>query len=267
MTLVEEQKLTYEQYCEQLLKDCREKLFLSESYYETYLNGLTSEIKASRFNDILRALSGFQEQYVQSDMLFLTDPSSVTLKHKPLKSVLNKIYRLNCVRRRKDDIDLTLENFHHSLDDLFRTRFICKYMDGPEFVCNRLKETCNDVGIESHYHDITTRLGYHAWHFYYKQPIEDFGGAGPAQVFVELQFTTQLAEVIGSLTHIQYEAVRLGEQPPPGWRWNVNSKEFRPYYIGHGLHLLEGIILEFRNSVLPAKKVAAEEEKQPNWGN
>lgn len=261
----EEPKPTYEQYCEQLLKDCKEKLFLSEGYYETYLNGLTSEIKASKFNDILRALSSFQDSYIQPDMLFLTDPSSATLNHKPFKSVLNKIYRLNVIRRKKKgDAELTLENFHHNLDDLFRTRFICKYMDGPEFVCKMLKAACADLGIESEYRDITTGLGYHAWHFYYRQPIDDFAGTGPAAVSVELQFTTQLAEVIGSLTHIQYEAVRLGEQPTPGWRWDVNSKEFRPYYISHGLHLLEGVILEFRNSVLAPKPAAHQEDTQPD---
>ncbi len=266
--MTEEPKPTYEEYCKLLLEGCKEKLFLSESYYETYMNGLTSEIKANIFNDILRSLSALQDVYVQPDMLFLTDPSSATLNHKPLKSILNKIYRLNCIRpRRKGDVLPTLENFHSVLDDVFRTRFICKYMDGPEFICERLKKTCESLGVECNYRDITTGLGYHAWHFYYKQPIDDFAGAGPAQVFVELQFTTQLAEVIGSLTHIQYEAVRLGDKPSPGWRWKVDSNEFRPYYISHGLHLLEGVILEFRNSVLPLKKAALQEDKQPGEEN
>ncbi|WP_444451994.1 hypothetical protein ACTTAI_13130 [Rhodobacter capsulatus] len=238
-------------------------MYKNESYYETYLNGLTSELKTKEFNEILRALSSFQNKYIQSDMLFLTDPSSATLSHKPLKSVLNKIYRVNCVyRRKKDFVELTLKNFHEHIDDLFRTRFICKYMDGPEFVCRRLSAECASLGIESSYRDVTTGLGYHAWHFYYKQPITDFVGAGPAKVSIELQFTTQLAEVIGSLTHIQYEAARLGEQQTPGWRWNVNSKEFRPYYISHGLHLLEGVILEFRDSILQPNNIPAKEEKQ-----
>lgn len=68
-------------------------------------------------------------------------------------------------------------------------------------------------------------------------------------MWVELQFTTQLAEVISSLTHFQYESQRLGEEFEEDWRWNVNSKQFRPFYIAHGLHLLEGIILEYRDAV------------------
>lgn len=229
-------------------------LYTSAKYYTSYLNGLTEEIKSGYFNQLMRALVESKSEYVQPEMLFLGGPADIELLHKPLNSVLDKIYRNNVLFNRSWPNDpktkLSLSNFHLSLEDLFRSRIICRYMDGPKFACESLKSFCDRKGISSYFRNVTTNLGYHAWHFYYTQPVEDFGGNGPADLKVEVQFTTQLAEVISALTHIQYEKTRLGRRPDPGWEWDVKSDQFKPYYLGHGLHLLEGVILEYRNDVV-----------------
>jgi hypothetical protein len=63
---------------------------------------------------------------------------------------------------------------------------------------------------------------------------------------------TQLAEVITSLTHVLYEERRDGtaDGGDGSWKWEARSQRFRSAYLGHGLHLLEGIIQTFKDEML-----------------
>jgi len=251
---------SFEDYKKELVNATTNRLFKNEGFYSTYMNGFITGLKTDTFSNLVSNLDKSKEKYIIPEYLFLTDPESVTLAFKPLESILNKIYRVNVVNSRKwprlDGENLiSLDNFHLHLNDIFRTRFICRYLDGPKFACEHLSRICKELGVDHEFRAVTTNLGYHAWHFYYKQAMDDFAGTGSADITIELQFTTQLAEVIGSLTHVQYESSRLGEKFDDDWRWNVNSKQFRPYYIANGLHLLEGVILEFRDSILHAETV------------
>jgi hypothetical protein len=91
-------------------------------------------------------------------------------------------------------------------------------------------------------------------------------------IWVEIQLTTQLAEVITSLTHGLYAERREGTARAKHgvWKWDAGSQRFRSAYLGHGLHLLEGVIQIFRDDVLgPAVRpvvpgaVAVEPQAQP----
>lgn len=253
-----EEKPNLDDYSATLFEEAGENKVFTEPVYNAYMNGLVAQVKGGLYADTVREMARYRADYVKPDYLFLTDPSDATLTYKPLKSVLNKIYRNNVLRPKnwppnQNATLFSLNNFHQQIDDVFRTKFICRYLDGPQFVCTRLIEYFEGKGVECNYRDVTTPLGYHAWHLYFKQPVDDFAGLGKAEIFVELQFTTQLAEVISSLTHSHYEEARLGKKPEDGWRWDVTSARFRPYYIAHGLHLLEGVILEYRDSVIKAE--------------
>jgi hypothetical protein len=70
-------------------------------------------------------------------------------------------------------------------------------------------------------------------------------------VEIEIQITTQLQEVLRSLTHKFYEAQRLQVVPDKGkWKWDFKSNRFKVGYLSHTLHLLESVILESRDSVM-----------------
>jgi hypothetical protein len=140
------------------------------------------------------------------------------------------------------------------MDDLLRTRIECKYMDEPKFVCSHLSSYCKALNVEHRVRELSTDAGYYAWHFYFKAPVElmPLGGEVEAgQMWVEIQLSTQLAEVITSLTHGLYEQRREGRAgiSDTDWKWDAQSQYFRSAYIGHGLHLLEGIIQAFRDDV------------------
>src|SRR5207249_4030342 len=66
------------------------------------------------------------------------------------------------------------------------------------------------------------------------------------EISVELQITTQLQEVILSLTHKFYEERREREpkRDQVGWQWDYQSPEFSANYLGHVLHFIEGTIIE-----------------------
>lgn len=260
-----EEKPSLAEYTAELIAAVNGNGVFTEPVYKTYMNGLVSQVKGGVYADTVREMAKYRSDYIKPDYLFLKDPSEATLSYKPLKSVYNKIYRNNVLRSRtwppKDTNNfISLNNFHKNLDDVFRTRFICRYLDGPQFVCMKLVEYFKSKGVECDYRDVTTDLGYHAWHLYYKQNVDDFANFGPASISVELQFTTQLAEVISSLTHGHYEEARLGKKPKEGWRWDIKSARFRPYYIAHGLHLLEGVILEYRDSVIETENNGSKQD-------
>ncbi len=236
-----------------------QNIFSNPTMYTIYMNGLADDLKNRNLSLIMDHVQVLKGEYVEGVDLFYGSHQigDIELKIKPLESLFDKLYRKNILQNGKwipdQEPKIAISQCHEKVDDLFRTRMICRYMDGPKFLCKHLADFCDAQGIENNCRSVITPLGYHAWHFYLKQELDDFNGGGASHVWIELQFTTQLAEVITSLTHVHYEAARSGGTPTPNWQWDVYSNEFRPAYIGHGLHLLEGIIQEFRDDVLKHK--------------
>ena len=65
----------------------------------------------------------------------------------------------------------------------------------------------------------------------------------------EIQVTTQMQDVLRAMTHVYYRERRIKPQPKSAdARWNFSSPDFRATYLGHTLHLLEGIVAELRSA-------------------
>ncbi len=96
--------------------------------------------------------------------------------------------------------------------------------------------------------------GYYARHCYIGLPVELMisDRVEERSIPFELQITTQLAEAITSLTHELYEGSRASRSVSGEgeWRWQPETQRFRSAYLGHSLHLLEGLIQIFRDEVL-----------------
>jgi ppGpp synthetase/RelA/SpoT-type nucleotidyltranferase len=210
-------------------------------------------------------LQNIPKDYLQGDAALLFFPPDIPhdlgLKIKPFNSVIEKLYRHNVRFNKKWPKDphggrWAPENLYTDLDDLLRTRLVCRYLDGPKFVCHRLKEFCDRSGIENTHRGLSTEAGYYAWHYYFRIPVElSIGGTVKTQkLWIEIQLTTQLAEVISSLTHGLYEKRREGNTDDPDWKWEAASPQFRSSFIGHGLHLLEGVIQTFRDDVFRERR-------------
>jgi hypothetical protein len=79
------------------------------------------------------------------------------------------------------------------------------------------------------------------------------------EIWVEIQFATQLSEVLTILTHDLYKTRRVSAFPKKdqkGWKWDPASAEFRSAYLGHGLHLLEGLIQALKDELVAEPRQA-----------
>jgi ppGpp synthetase/RelA/SpoT-type nucleotidyltranferase len=197
------------------------------------------------------------------DLLFYPDQKiDFQILSKPFSSVVSKIYRINYLNNRKFPEPprrgfLNSTNFYENLNDLLRTRIVCKYLDGPRFIADAISTFCESEKLRFRCYPMASELGYHAWHCYVAVPIQAIivNELKDIEIELEIQLTTQLAEVIGSLTHGLYEGQResLRAQQTDEWRWDPQSKQFRSAYLGHTLHLLEGVIQNFKDDVLNDK--------------
>lgn len=212
-------------------------------------------IRSEAISLILQRLKEARAQYVEGRPELLFYPQNATdeftLLTKPFNSAILKAYRGNVIFNKKypsrpDRGWINVEDIYQEIDDLLRTRLVCKYMDGPQFVCNYLQDFCENNNIDHKLRDLSTEAGYYAWHFYLKIPVEIMQDrtVSTRQMWVEFQISTQLAEVITSLTHALYEERRVTGSASSGtkWKWDAKSPMFRSAFLGHGLHLLEGLI-------------------------
>jgi hypothetical protein len=238
----------------------------AERTYEFNLRAARQSVSSCEvMSDILNALKEMTLQYAGGNPQLLFYPADkiddLSILQKPFKSTIDKIYRRNVLYNRSypdapPDGLIDVAQLYENIDDLLRTRLVCKYMDGPKYVCERLTAHCEAHGVASHFRELSTDAGYYAWHFYFRAPAEIMINniVEPKSIWVEIQLTTQLAEVIDSLTHGLYEARRAGrlDAERKDWKWDASSQRFRSAYIGHGLHLLEGIIQSYKEDVLDA---------------
>ncbi|MFD0850531.1 hypothetical protein [Sphingosinicella xenopeptidilytica] len=200
-------------------------------------------------------------------------PTDLQLLVKPYASMLTKVYRINCLQNRnypaapRDGlVEYATLYSHPKMNDLIRTRLVCKYMDGPRFVAEGIEHFCERREFGYRSYPMHSETGYHAWHCYIRTPVDmAVGDAVEARdIWLELQVTTQLAESITALTHGLYETNRtsVSDRSSTEWRWNPRTQQFRSAYLGHTLHLLEGIIQTFRDEVLGLEPPFAEGEKE-----
>jgi VCBS repeat-containing protein len=111
-------------------------------------------------------------------------------------------------------------------------------------------KTCS---LESRSYSQERDDGYYAYHLYVTFPVKVFDlswNVVDVTSEVEIQATTQLQEVLRSLTHHFYAANRLQRDRSGKWKWEFGSTQFKVGYLSHTLHLLESVIVESRDRLL-----------------
>jgi ppGpp synthetase/RelA/SpoT-type nucleotidyltranferase len=198
----------------------------------------------------------------------------VKLFKKPYESAVNKSFRHNVVHNQRwpdepEDGWLVPSDWFSRLNDVIRGTIVCKYIDAPKLLAERLKERADEVGLKGCFTSKQRDAGYYAYHFYVKIPMEfdrvDSSGKGFVAEYVdlevELQLTTQLQEVLYGITHRFYQHTRdRRSEDPDAWKWEVGSPRFRAGYLGHTLHLLEAMILELRDGESSDRTTTSQEE-------
>jgi ppGpp synthetase/RelA/SpoT-type nucleotidyltranferase len=254
----EEHILTWEEYPAWLANKCGEVSLGNErSRFDVVGAKLRDDIAQSDFWASFVALrQEFDDEYfTQTGFRLFASMESPAIHVKPYQSLLDKTYRKNILLNANlpecpKDGWITPLNWYDSINDLVRTTAVVKYLDGVEFLVERLRRLAER---SSHDFDIDYEArdeGYYAAHCYVRFQVEipkTNWETERVRPRLEIQITTQVQDVIRKLTHQYYERRRSSpEMPSRKWQWDYTSPEFVPNYLGHILHYVEGMIMEVR---------------------
>jgi ppGpp synthetase/RelA/SpoT-type nucleotidyltranferase len=210
-----------------------------------------------------------EEYYTQTDSdLFIRGVPEVNPVLKSYTSAINKSFRNNVIWNDNFPAPpqgdwVTPFNWFSKFNDIVRSTVVCKFIDGPQFLAERLKTHASNHHLDSRYTSQQKDDGYYAYHYYVKIPVDLLLNetVSTVNVNIEIQLTTQLQEILYKITHRYYEHLRNQRTVDPGvWKWEVKSNRFRAGYLSHTLHLLEAIILELRDSNDMTAEGVAEED-------
>lgn len=180
------------------------------------------------------------------------------LNKKSWASAFGKAYRKNVLSNANwpDEPEkkwIKSDCWFQNIGDILRTQFICRYIDGVQFIASNLEKLALKHGLQVKNQLQATSEGYYAGHvditFEFKIFDMEFNSIDVIGK-VEFQITTQLKEVVKQLLHIHYESKRLQEIEftDTVWQWDYKKPSFDANYLGHVIHYLEAQILKLRDN-------------------
>lgn len=200
--------------------------------------------------------------------LFQAKPSRPEINAKTWESFLSRNWRYNVRLNNRwpqppEAGWLFPDSWFERSWDVIRTRFVVRYLDGVEWLAECLEQHAEASGVASRRVVHAQDQGYYAIHILVPQtfPVQslNYEDDDERHTEVELQITTELQEIIGALTHGYFEERREAPTAPQEkWQWKYDSPEFTPYYLGHILHYLEGMIMHVRNELVTERDERAE---------
>jgi hypothetical protein len=191
--------------------------------------------------------------------LFNGTAPDIGLLLKPWESFLTKTWRINVHENpnwpeQPPDGWLSPDRWFEGMWDVVRGRMVVRYLDGVQFLADKMSELGTKLGVQVNVWTHAQEYGYYAMHLTVHQDFEvqtlNYEDLESRHSRIEIQLTTELQETIGGLTHGYFEKRREEKaDPDEKWQWNYKAPEFTPYYLGHMLHYLEGMIMRVREEV------------------
>ena len=229
----------------------------TQKYYESVASRIKFDLEKSDFwiqlTENLREYDG--EYLAKTGYHLLTHGFKLELHIKPFDSFLLKTFRKNIIENKcwpdePKDRWVLPNNWYSRINDIIRTLFEVRYLDGVEFMIGKVKSICEEHGMGCKVSFEATEEGYYAAHLYIRKEFEIPKVTWDTEridISIEIQITTQIQEVIRKLLHKYYEHTRKRlEKEDIKWQWNYKSDEFVANYLGHILHYVEGMIMEVR---------------------
>jgi ppGpp synthetase/RelA/SpoT-type nucleotidyltranferase len=243
----------------------------SRTLYETNINIAQIAIEEHEFfRDLSEKLEEWASSYqAKTGTVLLMTESAPAMEKKEYESAVNKSFRANILKNdRFPDAPemgwITPKNLYTSFNDAIRGTIVCRFIDGPAYLATKLTEYARSLGLNNKFYSQERDDGYYAYHFYVFIPvklIDETFRQFEANMEVEIQITTQLQEVLRTLTHKFYEVNRLKPQINDAkWKWDFKSNRFKVSYLSHTLHLLESIIIESRASSMKKSRKAKKQK-------
>ena len=136
------------------------------------------------------------------------------------------------------------------LGDLVRTRVSCQYIDGVEFLGERMYRLAETMGLQPKIKREGRIEGYFAQHLIIEHDVifRFAGGTTLAKVRCEIQIATQMATHMWTSVHDIYEASRSAGDNPELWQWKPDDPRFISNQLGHMIHLADGLLVQLRKS-------------------
>ncbi len=241
------------------LKECHsiELSDRSRIYYESVANKIRQDLQKSQiWIEIIDHLNDLDGEYLLRTGYALFPPGhQPELYIKPFESFLLKTFRKNILENKNWPNEpyggwLLPTNWFTKVNDMIRTLFVVKYLDGVEFMIDKLQSLFKIHNLDCKAYLEAREEGYYAAHLYTRKEFEIPRVTWDTEkiiVPIELQITTQLQEVIRKLLHKYYKDKRKKTKDDISkWQWNYKSDEFVANYLGHILHYVEGMIMEIR---------------------
>ena len=220
---------------------------------------------SDEYKEFIHQLHNYESEYRRNcgyDLL-MKEPEEIKLDIKDWEKFKSKVWRKNVVHNinwnkenwNHEDCQpnggwVTPDNWFEKIHDIVRTRIIVKYFDGVKLLVDKMHTHFVDCGCQCTPDWEAREEGYYAAHLNVTRDYELPVGLEiqSKRICVEIQVTTQMKDVITTLTHKYYERKRGSiELPNIKWQWDYNSDEFSPNYIGHILHYIEGAVMQIRN--------------------
>jgi len=230
-----------------------------KSNYESEIKKLKNEFESCEFwKELLKNLQDFNDQYylINNEHWLLKKENYPKLVCKSYDSLIDKSYRKNIIENENfpDSPNggwIKPEDWFCKIKDLVRTTIIVRYLDGVEFLVNKIQNLANTHKVDFSVDFEAREVGYYAAHITLKNYHKILGIDGLEHKIlfsIEIQISTELQEAVKELTHKIYEHVRDLPKNLDGkkWQWNNQSIEFKSYYLGHILHYVDGMLLEAR---------------------
>ncbi|MFZ2411542.1 MAG: hypothetical protein WAW23_08225 [Candidatus Methanoperedens sp.] len=229
---------------------------------QTYYDSVTSKIKldfenSEFWSQLTENLKEYNDEYlVGSGYQLLIPKFTPELITKSFDSFLLKTFRKNIIENNNWPESpkngwILPTNWHLRINDSVRTLIVVKYLDGVDFLINKIKFLCEQNKCNCKIFLEAREEGYYAAHLYINEKFEipkiDWN-TEKIDVSIEIQITTQLQEVIRKLLHKYYENRRKKiTKEDIKWQWDYKGDEFTANYLGHILHYVEGMIMEIRD--------------------
>ena len=228
-----------------------------QRYYDTVTANLKVNFEKSVFwVSLVNNFAEFNDEYLlRTGFQLMRDTKAPDILVKPFDSFLLKTYRKNILDNKNWPNEpangwILPSNWLSRINDVVRTLIEVKYLDGVEFMVEKIKSTCDRSINKCTVFFEAREEGYYAAHLYVQQDAEIPRVNWDTERITfsaEIQITTQLQEVIRKLLHDYYEDRRKKSKEDQKWQWNYKSDEFAANYLGHILHYVEGMILDIRD--------------------
>ena len=135
------------------------------------------------------------------------------------------------------------------LKDLVRTRVSCRFIEGVQYMAEKLVELAESEGLAAVRSPQGKLRGYFAQHvtFPYAVTYRAGGVNRTVEATVEIQVATELSTTVWDATHTIYEDARSGKDDPAEWQWSPRDPRFVSRQLGHMIHLADGLLSQLRD--------------------